>query len=113
MEGLQIGDAKVVTVEPEEGYGNYDPDDMELLPLEAFSEEVELEVGEELFLFDEDTGEVIEAIVVEINEEGVLLDYNHPLAGETLTFEIEIVGIRAATAEELEHGHAHENGHHH
>jgi len=113
LNGMRLGDSKKVKVEPEDGYGDYDPDDMELLPLDAFPEDLELVEGEELVLFDEDAGEVIEAIVAEVNDDGVLLDFNHPLAGETLHFEVKVVGIRPATAEELEHGHAHEDEHHH
>jgi FKBP-type peptidyl-prolyl cis-trans isomerase SlyD len=59
-------------------------------------------------------GHPLEAEVVEVKEEGVLLDFNHPLAGETLTFDVSIADMRAATADELSHGHAHgPDGHHH
>ncbi len=68
---------------------------------------MELEVGMELELHD-DEGEVIEAYVAELNPDSVMLDFNHPLAGETLYFDVEVIGIRPATGEELEHDHVHD-----
>jgi FKBP-type peptidyl-prolyl cis-trans isomerase SlyD len=51
--------------------------------------------------------------VAEVRPDGVLLDFNHPLAGETLYFNVKIVDLRPATGEELAHGHAHDSGHGH
>jgi FKBP-type peptidyl-prolyl cis-trans isomerase SlyD len=51
--------------------------------------------------------------VEEVRPDGIVLDFNHPLAGETLHFNVQIAGLRSATSEELEHGHAHEPGHEH
>ena len=52
--------------------------------------------------------------VIAVEEDGITLDGNHPLAGQTLTFAVEVMAVRSATDEELQHGHAHgEGGHHH
>jgi FKBP-type peptidyl-prolyl cis-trans isomerase SlyD len=72
---------------------------------------VELKPGLELELHDHETDDVFIAYVAEINDDEVLIDFNHPLAGETLYFQVEVVGLRKATTEEIQHGHAHEDGH--
>jgi len=104
--GMSVGDEKRVVVQPDDGYGELDPDAFQLLPLDAFPSDVTLEPGMNLELEDE-KGEVMLAIVSEIRKDSVLLDFNHPLAGETLYFQVRVVGLRPATAEELEHDHVH------
>lgn len=105
--GMAVGQTKEVVVQPEDGYGELDSDAFELIPRDTFPPEMELEVGLGLELQDED-GEVIEAYVAELHPDGVMLDFNHPLAGETLYFQVRVAGIRPATAEELEHDHVHD-----
>jgi len=105
LEGMAAGEAKQVTLTPDEGYGEWLEDAFEEAPLTMFGDE-ELYEGMQIYLEDED-GEVTEAWVSEINEDSVLLDFNHPLAGEILVFDVTVEAIRPATAEELEHGHAH------
>lgn len=109
LTGLAVGDKKSVTVKPDDGYGEYEDEAVETLPRAAFPDDVELEEGLVLAVRDE-TGEVYEAIVAEFDDNEVTLDFNHPLAGETLNFDVEIVEIREATAEELDHGHPHFEG---
>lgn len=111
--GLRVGDEAEIILGPEQAYGEYDDDAFETVARDEFPGDVELEVGMTLELHDEEEDEVYEATIVEINEEGVLLDFNHPLAGETLRFEVKVLDIRPATAEEREHGHVHGNGHVH
>lgn len=106
LEGLKVGDTKKVVVPPEEGYGEYDAEDVMEIPIEELPEGLEPEVGLLLEVTDED-GQVDLAEIVEMEDGIAVLDFNHPMAGEELTFEVEIVDIRAATASELEHGHAH------
>lgn len=113
LDGMRVGDSKRVTVSPEDGYGDMDPDAFELMPYDVFPKDLELEEGLEMRLVDNATGQQIQAYVSELREEGVLLDLNHPLAGETLFFDVEVVGLRAATPEEQAHGHAHTHGHTH
>ena len=91
LEGLKIGDTKEVAVRPEEGYGVVNPDafrevDKEQLPPEA------LEVGAKLRSRDA-AGRGIEVRVAEVKDKTVVLDFNHPLAGETLYFDIKVLDI--------------------
>jgi FKBP-type peptidyl-prolyl cis-trans isomerase SlyD len=112
--GLGVGDRKTVVVPPDEAYGDVDMDAFEIVPRTMFPDDLELEEGLELSLRDVETDEPYDATIAEIREKEVMLDFNHPLAGETLHFEVHIPAIRQATAEELAHGHAHgEDGHHH
>lgn len=112
--GMKIGDAKSVIVAPADGYGEYDDEAFEIVPLEAFPEDMELTPGLELHMRDSATGHVVQAFVAEVRSDTVLLDLNHPLAGEPLHFEVKIASLRAATPEELDHGHVHgAEGHHH
>ncbi len=112
LSGLNVGDSKQVTVAPGKAYGEVDPNEFQLVPRTLFPENLELEVGMGLRLVDQSTGQPLEAYVSELHEDKVLLDFNHPLAGETLTFDVEIVALRQATDEEIAHGHAH-TGHQH
>ena len=110
--GMAVGDEKKVELAPDEGYGNRNPDALEVVPREAFPSGVELTEGMGLQLRDPSGHEVV-AYVAEIRPEEVMLDLNHPLAGETLFFEVKIANLRPATREELDHGHAHGAGHEH
>ena len=104
--GLKVGDKKTVKIQPEDAYGIYDPDSLEVAKKDEFREEIPLDVGTFLDLRD-DEGEGLSAQIIEEDEETVTLDFNHPLAGKTLTFEITVADLRPATAEELDHGHVH------
>ena len=104
--GMKVGEKKTVVIEPENAYGDYDPESLEIAKKEEFSEEIPLDVGTFLDLRD-DEDNVLSAQIIEEDEDTVTLDFNHPLAGNTLTFEITVSALRPATDEELEHGHAH------
>jgi FKBP-type peptidyl-prolyl cis-trans isomerase SlyD len=104
--GMEIGEEKTVTIEPEDAYGIYDSASIQIAKKEEFSEEIPLDVGTFLDLEDLE-GEILSAQIVAANEDTVTLDFNHPLAGQALTFKIKISDLRDATAEELEHGHVH------
>ena len=110
---MAVDDEKDVVVTPDVGYGEYDPDALQELPLDMFPPNMELEEGTSIDLYDEDADEEIEAMINKVGDDTVTVDFNHPLAGETLNFHIRIVGIRPATPEELDHGHAHMDGHSH
>jgi FKBP-type peptidyl-prolyl cis-trans isomerase SlyD len=110
--GMGIGDEMKVAVSPEDGYGELDDEAYEEVPTSAFPADMALEPGMQLQVTDA-AGEVYAAYVAEIRADTVMLDFNHPLAGETLNFDVKVVGLRAATAEELEHGHVHGHGHEH
>ncbi len=111
--GLVIGDEKRVIVEPVDGYGEVDAEDNVVMPLESFPPDVALEIGESLYVRDSDSDEEYQAFIAEIGEESVKLDFNHPLAGQTLYFDVKIEGLRLPTSEELAHGHVHSDGHTH
>jgi len=104
--GMEVGDQKTVVIQPEEAYGEYDPESLQEAKKEEFSEEVPLDVGTFLDLED-DEGDVLSAQVIAAEEDTVTLDFNHPLAGKTLTFEITVADLRSASEEELDHGHVH------
>ena len=112
LAGKKAGDSLKVQVKPEDGYGEYDPDGVEEVPREEFPPDMELEEGGVVTATDED-GDDVEFLVKKLNEKTVVVDFNHPLAGKTLHFEVTVREVRAATAEELEHGHAHAPGHEH
>lgn len=109
LAGLQVGDEKDVEVAPSEGYGEYDPEDVEVVErsaLQGATKEIPLQLGMVLAVSD-GNGEWSEAFVREISPNSVTLDFNHPLAGQRLFFKVKVLGIREATEEELAHGHPH------
>lgn len=116
LEGKEVGFAGTIVVSPELGYGEHDGSDPQQVPRTAFPEDFPLMEGVQLVV-ENDLGERIPVWIAEILDDVVLLDTNHPLAGVELHFDVEIVGIRDASAEELMHGHPHgpdgTGGHHH
>ncbi|WP_218311874.1 FKBP-type peptidyl-prolyl cis-trans isomerase [Alteromonas antoniana] len=111
LEGKDKGESFSVSVEPEKAYGHRVDALVQRVPKTMF-EGMEVEVGMS-FRATTQQGEQ-SVVVIETTEDDVVVDGNHPLAGIPLTFEVEVVDIREATAEELEHGHAHgKDGHSH
>lgn len=110
--GMAVGDSKSFVVAPREGYGERDADAIADIPRSEFPDDIPLEPGVELQMEDED-GDVMNAVIVSAGDKTIRLDFNHPLAGKELHFSVQVIGLRQATAEELEHGHAHSEGHHH
>jgi FKBP-type peptidyl-prolyl cis-trans isomerase SlyD len=110
--GMAVGDEKDVVVAPADGYGERDPDAFQEVPHEVFPPDMTLEPGMGLRMRDE-TGRVFETLVADVRSDSVLLDFNHPLAGETLHFEVKVSALRPATSEELAHGHVHGEGDEH
>ncbi len=113
LTGMSIGDKKQVTVTPELGYGDRDPESLAEYPRDTFPDTLALEVGEPIAMRDSESGESYQAYITEIRPETIMLDFNHPLAGETLHFKVKIAGLREPTSEELSHGHVHQAGHDH
>lgn len=113
LEGLSKGDRKQVVVAPGDGYGEHDPRGVQEVPRGAFPPAFEPQVGMELTA-EGPTGEPVPFSVREVRPETVVIDLNHPLAGKTLHFDVTVREIRAATADEIAHGHAHgPHGHDH
>jgi FKBP-type peptidyl-prolyl cis-trans isomerase SlyD len=110
--GMAVGESKMVIVQPEDGYGILDADALVDVPREQFPSDIPMEVGVEITVTDE-SGNPMNARIDSVNDDNIILDFNHPLAGKELHFEIKIVALREATDEENEHGHAHDGGHHH
>jgi len=109
--GMGVGDEKSVVVPPADGYGETDAEAYQPMPLEAFPADLTVEPGMGLELRDV-SGQVLQAYVADARPDGILLDFNHPLAGKTLHFDVKITGLRETTQEELAHGHVHD-GHEH
>jgi FKBP-type peptidyl-prolyl cis-trans isomerase SlyD len=114
LEGKDAGDHLLVRVPPSEGYGEEQDQEEIRVPRGDLPADLELEPGAELEGTDE-KGQSETFWVVAVEDAEVVLTRTHPLAGVTLCFDVTIRGVRAATAEELEHGHPHEGplGHHH
>ncbi|MBN4079350.1 peptidylprolyl isomerase [Beggiatoa alba] len=113
LTGKTSGDELKVTVEPEEGYGVHDEARKESVSREMFPTDSEIEVGTQFHAEGPD-GQTITVTVIEVSDDTVTIDGNHPLAGVQLNFDVKVIEVRDASAEELEHGHAHgPEGHHH
>jgi FKBP-type peptidyl-prolyl cis-trans isomerase SlyD len=113
MMGMKVGESKDVVIAPAEGYGEFNEEAFMDVPRSAFPKDMEIEEGSELTVRD-DSGQSRYARVDTIEGENVVLNFNHPLAGDELHFNVKVVGLREPTVEELEHGHVHQgDGHHH
>jgi FKBP-type peptidyl-prolyl cis-trans isomerase SlyD len=112
IQGKGEGDEFRAVVPPEEGYGKRDPNAQKSLPRSAFPEDTEVQPGMQ-FAAQGPDGNVIPLWVLEVKDDEVLVDLNHPLAGQTLTFDIKVAGVRDATSEEKEHGHVHDGSEDH
>lgn len=111
LEGKEIGDKFTVTIPAAEAYGERNDALVQTgVPKEMFQGVENLEVG---MRFEAQTEQGMHSVeITEVTDEGVTVDGNHPLAGQDLTFDIEVMGMRDATEEELEHGHVHGAGGH-
>lgn len=110
LAGRSVGDAFAVSIPAAEAYGERDSSLMHVATRSQFPSDAELETGMQ---FQAGTPDGVRVVtIVAIDGDQVTLDGNHPLAGLTLNFDVTIVDVRVATAEELEHGHAHGPGGH-
>jgi FKBP-type peptidyl-prolyl cis-trans isomerase SlyD len=105
--GMTPGETKEVVVPAVDAYGELDPENYAMVPRSEFPAEIPLQPGIQLELTD-DKGERLAARIADVTGDEVRLDFNHPLAGKELHFDVEVVELRAATAEEIEHGHVHD-----
>jgi FKBP-type peptidyl-prolyl cis-trans isomerase SlyD len=111
--GKTSGEKMNVTVAPDEAYGPRDDSRIEEVPRDMFPDDVDIEPGMEFHAEGPD-GQAISIVVVEVKEDKVNIDGNHPLAGVELNFDVEVMDVRDATDEEIEHGHVHgAHGHEH
>lgn len=110
---LSTGDTYDFRISAAEGYGEFDEEAVANLPKEMFQGTEIPQIGEVLPLQD-NNGNRFQGQVVSVTEDSVIVDLNHPMAGQELHFKGEILNVRPATPEELSHGHAHgPDGHHH
>ena len=109
--GKAVGDKFKVRIAAEDAYGEQSDEMIQVIPREMFEGIDEIEVGMQ-FHADVSSGPGI-VTVVSIDGDNITIDGNHPLAGVALTFDVEVVDVRPATAEELSHGHIHGAGCHH
>lgn len=110
LNGKKSGEKFTATVPPEQGYGERNENAVQRVPLKHLATKGPIQEGQMVVVNTREGGR--QARVLKVGHFNVDLDLNHPLAGKTLTFEIEIVDVRDATHEELTHGHAHGPGGH-
>ena len=111
--GKAVGDKFTASVEPADAYGEFDDAAVQEVSRENFQGVVNVQAGMQFQSQTED-GHVMLVTVKDVQDDMVIVDANHPLAGKKLHFDVEIADIREATPEELQHGHAHgAGGHHH
>ncbi|MBN2355849.1 peptidylprolyl isomerase [candidate division KSB1 bacterium] len=109
---MLVNAKKQITLPPADAYGEYKEKHVQTISRKELPADLDIKAGSELWL-KTDKNE-IPCFVRSIDEDSVTLDFNHPLAGKTLKFEVELLDVRPATDEELSHGHSHgPGGHHH
>ena len=115
MLGATVGETRKFTLTPDEAYGHRDEAGIQDVQRSDFPDTVDveqaLEQGIPLAAYNEE-GQPMQFRIVAIEGDIVKIDFNHPMAGETLNFSVDVVAIREATSEELEHGHVHGPGGH-
>jgi FKBP-type peptidyl-prolyl cis-trans isomerase SlyD len=112
LEGKDVGESCKVRLTPDDGFGDYDADLVHVEPRDKFPENVE--VGMQFEGSGDQSDDPIVYTVTNIADDKIVVDGNHPLAGQTLHIECTVSGVRQASNEEISHGHAHgAHGHHH
>jgi FKBP-type peptidyl-prolyl cis-trans isomerase SlyD len=110
---MLIGGKKNVKLDPVDAYGEYKEEAIQSVDRTEFPQDVELEEGMSFMAHTPD-GRNVPLTIAGVQEDKVTVDFNHPLAGKALEFEVELIDVRDATLEELQHGHSHgPEGHHH
>jgi len=112
MTGMAVGESKDVIVPAVDAYGEQDDSAFMDVPRGQFPKEIPIEIGTEIQVQNQN-GQPMYSRIDKIEGDNVRLNFNHPLAGKELHFAVKVVGLRDATAEEKEHGHVHNPGHHH
>jgi len=113
LTGKATGDELSIKIAPEDGYGVQDPQRIQEVPKEMFEGTDEILVGTQFHAQSPDGGAIV-VTVTEVKDDVVVIDGNHALAGVNLNFDVKVMDVRAASEEEIAHGHVHgEHGHHH
>lgn len=108
LHGKAVGDKCTVTMKPDDAFGEYDHGLVEVEARSSFPKEVEVGMQFEGGPENADEEDFLPFTVVEVTDDEVTVDGNHPLAGKTLTFNCTVTGVRSATTDELTHGHVHD-----
>lgn len=111
IDNMIIGSKKNVKIPANEAYGEYSEQAVQQVDKKNFPNDVELKAGME-FVANSPEGQQMPFVVKEVKDKEVTIDFNHPLAGKDLEFDVELVDVRDASLEELQHGHAHGPGGH-
>lgn len=112
LHGKGIGDQCSVTLQPDDAFGEYDHQLVEVEARNAFPEDVAVGMQFEGAPDNSEDEDFLLYTVVDVTDDEVTVDGNHPLAGKTLTFNCTVTGVRPATEDELAHGHVHDEGGH-
>lgn len=110
LHGKSVGDRCSVTLEPDDAFGEYEHELVEVEARSSFPKDVAVGMQFEGGPEGADDDDCLLFTVIEVTDDEVTVDGNHPLAGKTLTFNCSVVGVRPASAEELAHGHVHDEG---
>lgn len=109
LTGKTSGDKFSLVIKPEDAYGEYNDKLTQVVDKEAFGEEQEIEAGMQ-FHAQGEGDQMVMITITEINGDKITIDGNHPLAGVTLHYDVEVMEVRDASEEELSHGHIHQHG---
>jgi FKBP-type peptidyl-prolyl cis-trans isomerase SlyD len=114
LHGKGAGEKVIVKLQPEDAFGDYDAELVRVEPINLFPDNIEVGMQFERGGEDDDGDDEMLYTITDIADGKVVVDGNHPLAGVALVFDVTIAEVRAATSEELTHGHVHgPGGHHH
>ena len=108
MHGKKVGESVIVKMQPDDAFGEYDADLIQIEPRKSFPEELQVGMQFEGLPEGADEDDVMIYRVTEVADDRVVLDGNHPLAGMALIFTCTVTAVRPASAEEIEHGHIHD-----
>jgi len=108
-----LGSKKNIKLAAPDAYGEYDEGAVQKVKRNLFPQEAELEIGSTYFAHSPE-GQHLQFVITEIENDDITVNFNHPLAGKNLEFDVELLDVRDATPEEIQHGHVHgPGGHHH
>ncbi len=93
--GMQAGQRQVFTIQPEDGFGQPNDNNVQAIPRDQFDEDIDLEIGL-VFSFADASGGELPGLVVSFDDEEVTVDFNHPLAGRTILFDVQVHRVEAA-----------------
>ena len=111
IDAMLIGGKKNIELDSSDAYGDYDEKAIQQVKKNAFPEGANLEPGME-YMAQSPEGHPVPFVIKDVKDDDITIDFNHPLAGRNLSFDVELVDVRDATVEELQHGHVHGAGGH-